>query len=109
MERDFIEVNNRKARRDPTGVRDGGSLPVGVLLERRRAAQRQNHHRKFVDGMFATPRKHPDDDEETQKDQSSEKIFPMFVNQGVQESGYTGDFEHRMFHTGPSQIFWLNA
>ncbi len=60
-----------------------------------------------MDGMFATARKNPDDDEETQKDEFGEKVITMFLNQGVQELGRTGKLGHGVFHTFPSEVFWF--
>ena len=62
-----------------------------------------------MDGMFATVREHPADDEEAQKDQSGKKVITMFLNQGIQEPGHTRELVHRVFHTFSSEAFWFIA
>jgi len=62
-----------------------------------------------MDGMFATAREHPADDEEAQKDQSGKKVITMFLNQGVQEPCRPFNLGHRVFHTFSSEFFWFIA
>lgn len=77
----------------------------GVRLAPWGVAQRQNHHRKFMDGTFASPRKNPADDEERQKDEPDKKVITMFVNQGIHELGRPRDIYYRVIHTNPSGFF----
>ena len=62
-----------------------------------------------MDGMLATAREHPADDEDAQKDESGKKVITMFLNQGIQEPGRTLNLSHRVFHTFSSEFFWFIA
>ena len=48
---------------------------------------------------FAAAQKNPGDNEETEEDETDEKILPMLLNQMIQELGHTGDIHNRVFHT----------
>jgi len=69
-----------------------------IRLAPGRIAQRENHHRNFMHRMFAMAQNNPNDDEETQKGEPAEKIVSMFLNQMIQELGYTRDIHNGVFH-----------
>jgi hypothetical protein len=84
-----------------------GVLVVGMLLERwwfrirlgpGRIAQRENHNRNFMHRAFAAAHNNPSNDEETKKGKPNEKIFPMLLNQTIQELGHMRDINNRVFH-----------
>lgn len=70
-----------------------------IWLAPGRIAQREDYDRNVMHRIFATPHENPGDDDDTEEDESDEKILPMLLNQTIQKLGHTRDVRNRVFHT----------